>query len=221
MGLDMYLSKAKRVEGASVKDIDMAEEYFGWLLRSSKYADSTLKSWCGVDKDEVNMELVDAYRSEYQNRYYAWDREKEYKHLGLWDGVAYWRKANQIHRWFVENVQGGVDDCGTYEVTREDLQELLDCCIKVKDASHLVKGNVKNGMSLEGGEWKEVIVEGEIIEDPSVANELLPTGSGFFFGSTEYDRWYLDDVEYTIKAIEDLLATTDFRNEIVAYTASW
>ena len=76
-------------------------------------------------------------------------------------------------------------------------------------------------MSLEDGGWKEVIVEGEIIEDPSVANELLPTGSGFFFGSTEYDRWYLDDVEYTIKAIEDLLATTDFRNEIVAYTASW
>ena len=26
--------------------------------------------------------------------------------------LGYWRKANQIHRWFVENVQDGVDNCG-------------------------------------------------------------------------------------------------------------
>src|SRR6187549_2040929 len=30
--------------------------------------------------------------------------------------VAYWRKANAIHRWFVEKVQGGKDDCENYEV---------------------------------------------------------------------------------------------------------
>jgi hypothetical protein len=39
--------------------------------------------------------------------------------------VGYWRKANQIHRWFVENVQDGVDNCGEYTVTREKLDELL------------------------------------------------------------------------------------------------
>jgi len=27
---------------------------------------------------------------------------------------AYWRKANQIHNWFVENVKDGVDNCGNY-----------------------------------------------------------------------------------------------------------
>ena len=25
---------------------------------------------------------------------------------------AYWRKANQIHNWFVTNIQGGNDNCG-------------------------------------------------------------------------------------------------------------
>jgi len=25
--------------------------------------------------------------------------------------VGYWRKANQIHNWFVENVQNGIDEC--------------------------------------------------------------------------------------------------------------
>lgn len=39
--------------------------------------------------------------------------------------LVYWRKANAIHRWFVENVQGGKDDCGKYPVTREDLKKLL------------------------------------------------------------------------------------------------
>jgi len=38
---------------------------------------------------------------------------------------AYWRKANQIHNWFVDNVQGGDDDCREYGVSIEHLKELL------------------------------------------------------------------------------------------------
>jgi len=32
------------------------------------------------------------------------------------EDVGYWRKDNHIHQWFVKNCQGGVDDCGLYEV---------------------------------------------------------------------------------------------------------
>lgn len=39
--------------------------------------------------------------------------------------VGYWRKANQVHRWFVENVQKGDDDCEAHYVPRETLIELL------------------------------------------------------------------------------------------------
>src|SRR4051812_7040675 len=39
--------------------------------------------------------------------------------------AGYWRKANQIHSWFVNNVQNGTDDCGTYYVSQEQLQQLL------------------------------------------------------------------------------------------------
>lgn len=42
--------------------------------------------------------------------------------------VAYWRKANAIHKWFVENVQDGVDNCDEYFVSRGNLRELLDTC---------------------------------------------------------------------------------------------
>lgn len=42
--------------------------------------------------------------------------------------VMYWRKANHIHRWFVENVQDGNDDCDQYYVSREQLQSLVETC---------------------------------------------------------------------------------------------
>ena len=42
--------------------------------------------------------------------------------------VGYWRKANQIHQWFVDNVQGGVDDCRDAYVERHKLEELLNLC---------------------------------------------------------------------------------------------
>src|SRR5258707_892378 len=47
--------------------------------------------------------------------------------------VAYWRKANAIHRWFVENVQDDNDDCRAYHVTREQLCQLRDACREVLD----------------------------------------------------------------------------------------
>jgi hypothetical protein len=45
--------------------------------------------------------------------------------------VAYWRKANAIHQWFVENCQEGTDDCSEYWVSREQLQELVDICEQI------------------------------------------------------------------------------------------
>ena len=43
---------------------------------------------------------------------------------------AYWRKANTIHAWFVDNIQKGVDDCSIYELTREDLENLKNVCVE-------------------------------------------------------------------------------------------
>ena len=74
---------------------------------------------------------------------YIWDKEGEgvevngvdipaplkLKELGC--RAAYWRKANQIHGWFVRNVQDGEDNCCPFDVTREDLQALIDVCRRV------------------------------------------------------------------------------------------
>ena len=42
--------------------------------------------------------------------------------------AAYWRKANQIHAWFVKHVQDGEDECRPHHVSREKLLDLKDTC---------------------------------------------------------------------------------------------
>lgn len=54
-----------------------------------------------------------------------------YKSAYIEEEVAYWRKANQIHGWFVRNIQNDVDDCKPYEVPIEALKELLEVCKQV------------------------------------------------------------------------------------------
>lgn len=45
--------------------------------------------------------------------------------------VKTWRKANQIHKWFVAHVQEGVDDCSEYKVTNNQLLALKEVLKKV------------------------------------------------------------------------------------------
>lgn len=56
--------------------------------------------------------------------------------------AMYWRKANAIHNWFVQNVQDGNDDCKKYWVDIEKLKELRKTIKKVlknhKKASELL-----------------------------------------------------------------------------------
>jgi hypothetical protein len=45
--------------------------------------------------------------------------------------VGQWRKSNQIHQYFVDNCQGGEDDCRESYVDRSKIEELLDLCKQV------------------------------------------------------------------------------------------
>lgn len=221
MGLDMYLNKAKRIGKVTVNELVALNGYFDYIVRPNEYRDCTSESWCGLDMKGVNLDLAEDYITEYVHRYSTWDTEKKYGYKTIFEQIGYWRKANHIHNWFVENVQDGIDECDTYEVTKEQLEDLLNVCRKVLDGSKLVKGKVVNGQKYENGKMVNIYQDGEYIEDSSVAKELLPTTSGFFFGGTEYDEWYYKDVENTISIIENVLRTTDFEHEVVMYHSSW
>lgn len=122
------------------------------------------------------------------------------------EGIClYLRKANAIHRWMVEHVQDGDDDCGNYEVSVEQLQELRDICKRVIDECPLIDGTVKNGERLVDGAWVAQYESGKVMSNKERAAELLPTTSGFFFGSTDYDQWYYEDVRWTAKQLDIIL----------------
>ena len=104
--------------------------------------------------------------------------------------AGYWRKANAIHKWFVDNVQRGTDNCGVYFVTTEQLEKLLE-------------------------------LVNEVLRNRDKAAELLPTASGFFFGSLIYDEGYFDDLLQTKAIIENVLSIDDLPKYDFYYSSSW
>lgn len=138
--------------------------------------------------------------------------------------IGYWRKANHIHEWFVQNVQDGVDECQPANVSRDQLRELREICLRVLASTSLVPGEVRVGMVYSKEHPKGIVrrEEGKIVADPSVAEELLPTSAGFFFGSTDFDEWYWKDIERTVEVLDKALALLD--NEgywNIIYQSSW
>ena len=45
----------------------------------------------------------------------------------------------------------------------------------------------------------------KVLSDNSLAEKVLPTEDGFFFGSTEYDDWYFDALHSTKTQLSELL----------------
>ena len=106
--------------------------------------------------------------------------------------IGYWRKANQVRKWFVEHIDefDEGDNGEFYPITKELLQELMEDCQKVLDNHDL-------------------------------AEQIMPSSSGFFFGGTEYDDWYFDGLTETIEICENAIENVDWENEVVIYTESW
>jgi hypothetical protein len=137
------------------------------------------------------------------------------------EDVAYWRKFNALHNWFVQNCADGVDDCKEVFVSREDLEKVLDVLKEVKaslDKSPKKKVQVEVGWS--GGE--KMYDEIEVYEDTSVVEDLLPPTPGFFFGSTEVDEYFYREVCNTIETFEELLTEDGGQTACdYYYEASW
>lgn len=165
MGLDMYLSAKKNVEKVIWQAIRDNEE----LSYDSPEAINPL--WKNiVDVSDMSDVATDIYG------------------VNVEVVCVYWRKANQIHKWFVDNVQGGNDNCGEYYVSQDKLQELLD------------------------------LVNRALAErNPA----LLSPQEGFFFGSTDIDEWYWQDLKNTKEKLERIFALPQLSDLSFYYSSSW
>lgn len=129
------------------------------------------------DKELCRKQLAEILKSEFEPNEISFQ-------------LAYWRKCNQIHNWFIKNIQAGKDDCNAYIVSREDLVKLLAAVIAV-------------------------------IANNELAPTMLPTQPGFFFGSTEYNTDYFDDLKETRTMIEKVLKSAECKDMDFEYKSSW
>lgn len=134
------------------------------------------------------------------------------------EDAGYWRKANQVHNWFIKNVQDGVDNCSEYYVGSDKMKDLLSTCQQIKKHCKLVAGAITNGYTLEAGIKMPIVKEGMEMTNQEFAHKLLPTKSGFFFGNTDYDQYYMDDIDNTIEILE---AAIKDENADYYYHSSW
>jgi len=139
MGLDMYLSARKHIEKTDWNKLN--RDNFG---SETRYSEATFPQWDDVVKSAGLTTLV--------------DRESIYG-LDVSVNVAYWRKVNAVHGWFVENVQNGEDDCGEYYVSHDKLRELVRLCtlaVTNKDPNLISprEGFFFGGTDIDGWYWQ-------------------------------------------------------------------
>ena len=208
MGLDMYV-KIRHKDTQS-----KLEAYEAWEQKYSY---------------EEFQRLTEEQVEEYRNSEPEYDEDMYGKEL------IYWRKANQIHNWFVQNYQNGVDDCGRYVITVNDLMKLKELCEKILTMTE--KRKEMRYPSFSATEKVEVDIPYLTLEGVEYAIEHLPSRSGFFFGSTQYDNGYVWDLEDTVERINNTLdtlnceygfalnsdpVTGEYKGDyIIEYSSSW
>lgn len=218
MGLDMYLYKTKKVEGFSAMDYAYANEVLEYNRENE------------INKENFKRTLEDLGVPESMTLEKAKVLESELKNVGVYleyfsifEKVGQWRKANHIHAWFVKNVQEGTDDCSFYFVTEDDFLELKETCEKVLALDPF---SIDENSDLFYDSASSLIVSGVITKADyekleATLEEILPTQSGFFFGMTDYNPIYFQEVKDTLEIAEEILKSGDFDKEVYLYHSSW
>ena len=99
------------------------------------------------------------------------------------EDAGYWRKANQIHNWFVTNVQDGLDDCRSYSVERTQLEELLSLVKEVikKPAKAHSLLPVKDGFLFGNDEYDEYYFKDLTMTKKMLEDILKEPDNGEFY----------------------------------------
>ena len=103
----------------------------------------------------------------------------------------YLRKANHIRKWIVDNTDYNDDDDCRPFVLTKDKLEQLFQACNT------------------------------VLADKKQADTVMPTSSGFFFGSTDYNDWYFSVVEEVLDVINGWLSDVDFDTEEIVYYEWW
>lgn len=214
MGLDMYIYKCRKMNDFSAMDYYFANEAFGYYEEKELATTNHDNFPFSLSDWDILETMTEEKIKPLQNIYS--------KQSTIFEEVASWTKANQIHGWFVNNIQNGFDDCSYYAVTEDYLLDLKEICEKVlklnpfildKD-SYLVYYSA-NALIDNGTITKEQYAKLE-----TELNKILPTKEGFFFGLIDYALSYFLNVKDTLEMLTKILNNADFEKEVYLYHSS-
>lgn len=142
--------------------------------------------------------------------------------------IGYFRKFNALHNYIVQHYTDGEDNCREVYLEKENIIEMKDICEGISKAyleMIAAKKYSDEAKELELSDAEQVAAERNF-EDLNtallnLAETLLPTAAGFFFGSTMYDEWYFSDVLDAADLFKLILDTVDFEKWHISYQASW
>lgn len=124
---------------------------------------------------------------------YIYDRNFKSVQIETRYQIGYFRKFNALHSYIVKTFANGVDNCQDIILYKEDVEQIK----KVLD-------DVLN-----------------VHQQAEKAKEILPTQSGYFFGGTDYDEFYFNEVKVAVDLMQNLLDNFDFESYQLVYRASW
>ena len=167
-------------------------------LKANEYVARTARDKSGLLPDTTKQNELFI---ELSNRRKGWVDQAGFSGMSIAYPVGYWRKANAIHNWFVQNVQDGRDECQKSYVSSQNLRDLREACKAVLAVEHRPE---------------------TVVNDTAVEWGLAPK-PGFFFGSLQYDEWYFEDLRYTVETINRLENKGVFDNAWtdIEYQSSW
>jgi len=110
----------------------------------------------------------------------------------IMEDLMYWRKVNAIHAWFIrECTNDGVTD----------------------DCSPIYVSSEKLHELLDTCH--------KVLVNPTLGDELLPSQEGFFFGNTEQDEYYIEELKRTVNVLEEHFKQPNSDMVEYEYQASW
>ena len=209
MGLDMYLTAEKRLSKRSSIDRQYIK-YFNTIIDSSKNCEDGLL-YAVYTNQSIYNELLNFPKLVGQVGNITTIKKDGDSYI-VYTEAGYWRKANQIHNWFVEVCQDGVDEC---QKTMLESDQLFQLQYVIKAFGKLP--SKRKLLSLMDSDRGLIISP----EKQMLYEKLLPSISGFFFGSTAIDTYYVFDIVKTRTLLRKILKKSTINNWQFAYQSSW
>lgn len=209
MGLDIFIHKVKQVRKSKSEPLKSIEEYAEINNQRAKAKVKKFASTCIKDLEYL-QDNAETYKVAYDKIF----------NVKITDYTKFDWKVDKM-RDTVHSVQ--------------EVKEFFDKFIEFyypEDDAYFRKVNffyryfqnklVDEQCFIEKEDLLDIISRCEqVLIDHTKADELLPTQSGFFFGSTDYDDYYFENVANCKKQMEHLLEDFDDNTDIIYVVMSW